>query len=125
MSYVLVFIGGGLGSLARFAFSKYFGVSHGGFPLATLLSNTVSCVILGLVVSALYTKATASNYTAYSLLFIATGFCGGFSTFSTFSLDTFQLFNNGQYAVALGNVAANILVCLLAIALGFYLGKLL
>lgn len=125
MSYALVFIGGGLGTLARYSFSKYFGTLQGGFPLATFLSNIVSCTILGIAVSALFAKAQSNTSYAYALLFIATGFCGGFSTFSTFSLDTFQLLNGGQYAVALANVAANMLVCLMAIALGLYIGKLL
>lgn len=125
MNYVLVFIGGGLGSLARFAFSKYFSSLQNGFPLATFLSNAVSCVILGFAASLLFNKTSANTTSAFALLFIATGFCGGFSTFSTFSFDTFQLMSNGQYAIAMLNVAANMLICLAAIALGFYIGKLL
>lgn len=125
MNYALVFLGGGLGSLTRFAFSKYFGTWQNGFPLSTFLSNALSCVILGCTIGWLFSKQPASNTNNSILLFVATGFCGGFSTFSTFSLDTFQLMNNGQYGIAIMNIAANMLVCLVAVALGFYIGKAL
>lgn len=125
MNYALVFIGGGLGSITRFAFSKHFGTLHNGFPLATFLSNTVSCIILGLAMGILYTKSTANQSSAYLLLLIVTGFCGGFSTFSTFSLETFQLINSGHYFIALTNVLANVTVCFVAVALGLYAGKIL
>ncbi len=125
MSYVLVFIGGGLGSVTRFAFSNYFNALPNGFPLATFLSNTISCIILGISVSLLFSKVHSAQSALYLVLFTAVGFCGGFSTFSTFSLDTFQLISKGVYSTALINVLANVLVCYAAIALGFYLGKLL
>lgn len=125
MSYVLVFIGGGLGSITRFAVSNHFGALPNGFPLATFLSNTISCVILGISVSILFSKTHSAQSAMYLVLFTAVGFCGGFSTFSTFSLDTFQLFNKGEYSIALLNVLANVVVCYIAIAAGFFLGKLL
>lgn len=123
MNYVLVFIGGGLGSVTRFFFSSAFGSVKTGFPLPTLLSNTVSCIILGVMAGLLFNKNTVAG-SPRLFLFITTGFCGGFSTFSTFSLETFQLLNQGQAALALTNIALNMLICLVAITAGFYAAKL-
>jgi CrcB protein len=63
--------------------------------------------------------AAAANWNAL----LVTGFCGGFTTFSTFSWQTLEQFNRGHAATALANVAANLLLCLLAVWLGFRLAR--
>ena len=105
---IAVFIGGGLGSLARFGIQKIISSQNTVFPFATLLSNTIACILLGLFINYFNTK-DGSNTFITSL--IAIGFCGGFSTFSTFSLETIELLKNGNYIYATSNIVSSILCC--------------
>ncbi len=101
MTAFWIFIGGGLGSLARFGMSKMVGLwSQSSFPLATFISNMLACALLVLIVYLLPTKS--ENPWLQSFLII--GFCGGFSTFSTFSYENYILFSNGQWQMAALNI---------------------
>ena len=106
---LLVFIGGGTGSLARYAVSlitkAFFSTA---FPIATLISNVVSCIILALVI--LLTSQKQMENISLKILLIA-GFCGGFSTFSTFSFETVELFRNGNTGYAIANITVSIILC--------------
>ncbi|MEL6636573.1 MAG: fluoride efflux transporter CrcB [Bacteroidota bacterium] len=118
-AYLLVFIGGGLGSLCRFGIARllhhFSWVSL--FPWATFLANALSCVLLGSLVALLQKNGPGAT----TKLLLITGFCGGFSTFSTFSNETFQLFQQGAVGYALLNVGGSLLVGLLGIFLGMKL----
>lgn len=120
MNYVLVFIGGGSGSIARYLLNRYFEHQPGTFPLSTFLSNTISSFILGMLLGYMAGKQIENHNIR---VLIATGFCGGFSTFSTFSFDSFMMLSTGNYKTALLNILGNLLVCYAAVALGFMLGK--
>jgi CrcB protein len=106
---LLVFLGGGLGSLLRYGASRLFASSQINFPLATLVSNIISCFILTLTLYVIQGKYNLSTNVKF---FIIVGICGGFSTFSTFSYETFELFKLGYTFLALSNILISILACL-------------
>lgn len=115
---LLVFGGGGLGSVCRFLVGKIYPAGNSIFPWATLSVNFLSCLIFGLVMMLGLEKMNLS----YSLkLLLLTGFCGGFSTFSSFTVETVELFKNGHGGMALANVLGNFV---LSVA-GLYLGALI
>lgn len=102
MHVVLVFIGGGLGSLARYGISLATGKFYAAtFPLATFISNLLACLILGVTLYFFKDKIATQSWIAPLLV---TGFCGGFSTFSTWSKETLDLFQQGNTAWAIANI---------------------
>jgi CrcB protein len=107
-----VFVGGGLGSLARYGIAASLGMLTEklkvNFPLATFTSNLLSCTILAVTIAVLSNKADISP--GWKILII-TGFCGGFSTFSAFSYETVDLMRSGYLLTALLNIAISISVC--------------
>lgn len=110
MNMFLVFLGGGAGSVFRYLVSlislKYY---SGVYPIATFASNLLSCLVLVVVVEMITRSGMNENHTLRHLILV--GFCGGFSTFSTFSFETVQLIKNGNPWVAAGNVALSVVVC--------------
>jgi CrcB protein len=113
-----IFLGGGTGSLVRYFLGKF--VQNNlptSFPVGTLLINIAASFILGAFVGSIYKIDEPWR------ALIAIGFCGGFSTFSTFSNDTLQLFFLGRTIEALSNIALNVVLCLVATYLGILLSK--
>ncbi|WP_234735940.1 fluoride efflux transporter CrcB [Tellurirhabdus bombi] len=116
----LVFIGGGLGSVARYGVGRYLQPLYpASFPAGTLIVNVVASLVLGLLMGWLAVRYAERD--SYRLL-IGVGFCGGLSTFSTFSADTLLLLQQGRLGTALGNILINVSFCLTASWVGFYLG---
>lgn len=118
--FLLVGAGGALGAMARFGFSSIIGrLWPMGFPLATLLINIVGSIAMGLFVG-LMAKLLPANQEELRL-FVAVGILGGFTTFSSFSLDTIVLIERGELIQAITYVALSVVVCLI----GLYLGLLI
>ena len=117
MQFLMVFIGGGLGSICRYTIARLLQHYNLIFPLATFLANVISCIILGALIG-WSLKNTMSP--SMKLLWL-TGFCGGFSTFSTFTYETFHLLETGHYGYAFINMSASLLVCLGCIWIGLSL----
>ncbi len=119
MNLFLVFLGGGLGSVCRVLITKYLQPLWPSFPYATLISNSASCFILGCLIGFFSGKIEGDATLKY---FLIIGFCGGFSTFSTFTLETLELFKSG-YLLATINIISNFILCLAMIGLGIFLAK--
>lgn len=113
-----VFLGGGLGSLARFGIAWALQHWRWHFPLATLLANIISCLLLGYLMG-LASRGQLSDPAKWLLM---TGFCGGFSTFSTFSGESHALLQSGHYGLAVLNLGGSLLLGLICIYLGLRLG---
>lgn len=117
MSYVMVFIGGGLGAASRLLVSRIMQSYKFAFPLGAFTANVISCIILGVLLGYFAGKPESKNLN----LLLLTGFCGGFSTFSTFTAELFKLLQNGEHTAAFSYVMASVLICLFALWLGFRL----
>ncbi|TAE56040.1 MAG: fluoride efflux transporter CrcB [Bacteroidetes bacterium] len=117
----LVFVGGGIGSMVRLAFSKMIPWTGQGFPWATFWANMLACVVMGLGWAFLSRRPELPE--SWKIL-ILTGFCGGFSTFSTFSLESLRLIQQGEWLMALSYVLASVLICFAALALAVRAGMM-
>jgi CrcB protein len=110
--FIAVFVGSGLGGLLRFFISKWIDSWHyNNFPWGTFVVNIIACFILGFIIGLSDHKQILTNTVR---LFITVGFCGGFSTFSTFSNETLSMFQQGNYLTAFINILGSVLLCLTA-----------
>ncbi|WP_375443318.1 fluoride efflux transporter CrcB [uncultured Fibrella sp.] len=119
--YVLVFLGGGLGSILRFSLGKVMPVTWLGtsFPVSILTINVLASATLSAVVSWVAGRPEAEPWR----LLLGIGVCGGLSTFSSFSQDNLLLLQEGRIGAAFLNVSLNVLGCLLASATGWWLAS--
>lgn len=118
--YLLVFLGGGLGSMLRLGLSKYNTVSATILPLGTITANILSSLAFGALIGWVSNR---TNIPPSFRIFFGIGFCGGFSTFSTFSFETFYFLKTGQPIYAFLNVGLSLVGCLLGIYSGYSLTK--
>jgi len=120
--FLLVFAGGGLGSVARLLVAKLCKSWQTSFPLATLTANFLSCLVFGAVLM-LGVNRLNLNYSLKLLLI--TGFCGGFSTYSAFTFETGELFKSGPPGMAKTNIILNFALSVSGLYLGTFAVKAL
>jgi len=119
---ILVFVGGGLGSVLRYFFGRWFNGFESSFAYGTLLANTVGCILIGMVVGYLG-RTTAVSQT--HVLLLATGFCGGFTTFSAFAYENHLILKSGNYLNFGLYTFGSILLGFVAVFVGLYISKLI
>ena len=121
--YLIVGFGSAIGGMLRYWLS---GVVQKltliTFPYGTLAVNVLGTFILGFVIFYFDVKELISPEVK---LFLTIGFCGGLTTFSTFSFETFNLLRDSEYLLAAGNILLNLFLTILALVLSYYLAKLL
>ena len=116
---LLVALGGALGSAMRYLTAILLAHHYtGSIPLATLVVNVLGCFLIGLLIG------LCSETTYLRLLFI-TGFCGGFTTFSTFTAESYVMFREGAYGLAFLYIAGSVLIGLLALWVGLYVSRII
>ncbi|MBL6455283.1 fluoride efflux transporter CrcB [Belnapia sp. T6] len=122
MTYAWVALGSALGGMARYwlvlATFPFFGPV---FPWATVLINILGSFVIGWFGA--LTMEGRIAVPAEMRAFVMVGLCGGFTTFSSFSLQTLELIQKGRVELALANIGLSVLLCLGAVAIGYWLGR--
>ena len=117
MKLLLIFLGSGVGGVLRYTLAGWAQrLGNGSFPLGTLLVNLAGCMLIGFLTAALSGRVLIREEYRIALL---VGLLGGFTTFSTFGLETFALLNDGQYGRAALNVAISVAAGVSAVWIGY------
>ncbi len=127
MQYLYVFLGGGLGAVCRYLATTAIGARFGMmFPFGTLFVNTFGSFLMALIMGFLLTMAKTNNLLSEPLrLLLTVGFLGGFTTFSSFSMETLTLLRSGSIVLAVSNITANVMLGLIAAILGLCLATMI
>jgi CrcB protein len=123
-AWVAVAVGGAIGSVARFWMATAMTALTGPrFPWGTLLINVLGSFVIGLVAGVTLTPARVGMHPDIRI-FLMTGICGGFTTFSAFSLQTVELLQAGDVIPAFGYAVGSVVLCVIATYCGWLLGRL-
>jgi CrcB protein len=118
VTILLIALGGAVGSISRYGLGAFVQrAAHAGFPVGTLTVNVIGSFLVGVLAKAFMHTQTHPDLKAMLIV----GFCGGFTTFSAFSLEVVGLAQGGAWLRAIGYVAASLGLCLAATAVGFAL----
>ena len=122
MSYLWVTVGSALGGLLRYAITRLTISISTGVPFGTILINVLGSFVIG------YFGTLTLHSGKYAVsenvrIFVMIGICGGFTTFSSFSLQTFDLARSGSWGKALANIVLSVVLCVAAVAAGHRLAQ--
>ena len=120
-SFLLVFLGGGIGSSCRFLISNILNYNFKSFHyLGTFSVNMIGCILIGIVMGFLQKE---NNFNQNYLLLFSSGFCGGFTTFSAFANENLDLIKSGNFSVFFLYVISSIIFGIAAAYLGYLIVK--
>jgi len=118
---LLVFVGGGIGSVLRFLIGKYLNDAGSGLPYGTFAANILGSLLIGIILGLAVKQNTLSEN---QILFLATGFCGGFTTFSAFAYENHLFLKSGDFTSFAIYTVASFVFGFLAVFAGIYLTKI-
>ena len=126
IAYLWVALGGALGSVSRYWLSGLVAARFGEtFPFGTLVINVTGSFLIGIFAAlALPEGRMDSSSRAFATQFLMIGICGGYTTFSSFSLQTLNLLRDREWLYAGGNVLLSVILCMVAVWLGWLLGSI-
>lgn len=119
-SLLLVFLGGGFGSVLRYIIGKYLNSAETGIPYGTFAANILGSLLIGVILGL---AAKNDSITQNQTLLLATGFCGGFTTFSTFAYENHVFLKSGDFTSFAMYTIASFVIGFLAVFFGMYLAK--
>ena len=123
--YLFIALGSAIGGVGRYWFADYIARRLGEtFPWGTILVNISGSFLIGFI-AALGRPQSRFAMSSLALQFLMLGMCGGYTTFSSFSLQTLTLARQGEWMAAGGNIVVSVALCLIAVWLGFLLGHFL
>jgi len=117
---LLVFVGGGFGSVLRFIIGKYLNNAENGIPYGTFLANILGSLLIGIILGLAVKNNTLSSS---QTILLATGFCGGFTTFSAFAYENHVFLKSGDFSSFALYTIASFVIGFLAVFFGLYLTK--
>jgi CrcB protein len=126
LAYLWVAIGGALGSVGRFWLSGFVAARFGEtFPFGTLVINVTGSFVIGIFAALTIPEGRLDPQSrTFAIQFLMIGICGGYTTFSSFSLQTLNLLRDREWFYALGNIFLSVVLCMIAVWLGYLLGAI-
>jgi CrcB protein len=116
-----IFLGGGIGAVLRYLVGLNI-IKYINLPIATFIVNIVGSFIIGFLYIFFIEK---TNYNPAIKLALTVGFCGGLTTFSTFSLELFEMIGNHQIFNAFAYIVLSVIICILSVSIGAYCAKII
>lgn len=120
MTYLWIALGSAIGGVLRYALTRATLSIDNGFPYGTILVNIIGCFVIGFF-GTFTLHGDRYAVSDHVRLFVMVGLCGGFTTFSSFSLQTLDLVRAGAWGRALANICVSVILCFLSVAAGHML----